>query len=325
MKKSIIAMAVAGALAVPAIASADATLYGSFRMNLEKQTKPSTSANLNNNASRIGIRGTVDLGMENTVGIYNWETTLNVNDDGNGIGDIRYASMGATGDWGTALLGRLDHFTWNFAGGTTDLFQSGSGSILSVDYVGEGVDRLDRRTNNTLAYVSPDMNGLTLGAGVVMQGDAIEKDNEVDGYNLGAQYQLDGLSLGLGYGAVKTAKAGGTYLVDENIWSVAASYEIDNFTLAAAYEESRNKVPTRNIRDRGYSLAGNYEVDGLGGSLAYSTVKQNLDGAQRGKRVQAEIYNRMGNGMVSAGYIDNNKHARGGNSNTFYLGYRLDF
>ena len=36
MKKSLIALAVAGAMTAPMIAQADATLYGSFRIGLDK-------------------------------------------------------------------------------------------------------------------------------------------------------------------------------------------------------------------------------------------------------------------------------------------------
>ena len=338
MKKSLIALAVAGAMTVPAIASADATLYGSFRMMAEKTDNQ--SASLKDNFTRIGVRGTVDLGMENTRGIYNWESGINTNSDGNGLGSLRYANMGLTGDWGTVLAGRLDHFTHSFVGERTDLFVSGNASILKVNYgnaereavFGES-RRIDARTNNTLAYVSPNLNGLTLGAGVVMAGDLGkletlggadgQKDKTFDGYNLGAQYAIAGLTVGAGYGAVKTAKEDDSYILNQNLWNVGASYNIDAFTVAAVYEEVKDKSEAVSTKDKGYSVSGRYEVDGLGAVLAYSRAK--LDNAEAGKRWQGEVYNRMGRGIVAAGYIDNNKATRGTSNDQFYVSYRLDF
>ncbi|RAU18551.1 hypothetical protein DN062_07190 [Nitrincola tibetensis] len=318
MKKSIIALAIAGAMTAPAIAMADATLYGSFRMNLTKADK--ASASFANNATRVGIRGTVDLGLEDTKGIFHWEQGLDT--EAGALAGGRYASLGATGSWGTAVGGRIDHFTWNYAGGVTDLFASGSGDILSVDYLGSGAGRADRRQSNTIAYVSPNMSGFQAGIGGVFMGDAgTQKDNEIDGYNLGAQYSAAGLTVGAGYGAVKAAKSANVYAADSNLWSLAATYKIEALTLSAAYERAKDK--TTNTTDKGYSVAGRYEVDGLGATLAYSQVKETNQA--KGTRVQAEVYNRLGRGMVSAGYVDNNKNVRGGNTDRFYVGYRLDF
>ena len=329
MKKSLIALAVAGAMTVPAIASADATLYGSFRMALDKTENK--SASFGDYGSRVGIRGTVDLGLDGTKGIFNWETDLNTDDDNsNGLGNVRYASMGATGDWGTAVGGRIDHFTWNYGGSVTDIFVSGNGKILSVNYgnnlraaVGGESRRFDRRVNNTLAYVSPNISGLTVGGGMVVAGDVIDKDKQVDGYNLGAKYDIAGLTLGAGYGAIKTAKAAQDYLVDQNLWSLSAAYKLDALTLTGVYEQSKDKAGATSVKDKGYSLAGRYEVDGLGATLAYSRAKQ--DNRDAGKRWQAEVYNRMGRGIVAAGYVDNNSKARGGVDDQFYVSYRLDF
>src|SRR5690554_386363 len=79
MKKSLIALAVAGAMTAPMVAQADATLYGSFRAGLAFQDDK--SADLRDESSRIGIKGTVDLGLENTKGLFHWEANVSTTDD----------------------------------------------------------------------------------------------------------------------------------------------------------------------------------------------------------------------------------------------------
>ncbi|WP_160142034.1 porin [Nitrincola tapanii] len=335
MKKSLIALAVAGAMTVPAIAAADATLYGSFRMSMDKTKEE--SANLKDYGSRVGIKGTVDLGLEDTKGIFLWEQALNLNNGA--LGNGRYAYVGAKGSWGTAVGGKLDHATWNYVGAITEFQASGKFGGLDVGYVpGAGFtgNRADRRVGNSLAYVSPTVAGFEAFVGGVFAGDALsaagtpEKDKTIDGYQLGGKYTWEDLVLGAAYGAIKSGKSNavlGDYAIDQNLWGLSARYKLEGLSLAAKYEQAKNKVTS--VKDKGYGLYAGYEVNGLGASLGYSTTK--LDNADRKKATQVEVYNKMGNGVVSAGYIDYNNAAAlaGGTSaasnDTFYVGYRLNF
>lgn len=70
MKKSVLALAVVAALAAPLAAQADTILYGSARVsvdyndddNLFNLFQGNASWDVVNNASRIGVQGSEDLG-----------------------------------------------------------------------------------------------------------------------------------------------------------------------------------------------------------------------------------------------------------------------
>ena len=319
MKKSIYALALALSVGT-ALAHADATIYGSFRMNLEDRT--GESLDLSDSGSRIGVKGDVDLGLDHTVGIFLLEQNVSMDDGALTTG--RYSYVGARGTWGTAVAGRIDHPSWTYVGSVTDVFASGQGKIQSVGYVGSTTDRADRRTNSTLAYTSPTIEGFTASAGAVFNGDAgTERDRTVDGYNVGAQYNIEALTVGAAFGAVKNTDNGAGFETDARIWGLSAQYQVlPELRVAAAYEQAKDDAI--NTTDKGYSLAGIYEHStGLGAALAYSTSREtNLD---RERATQAEVYQRLGRGVVAAGYIDRNNANGTRGTDVAYLSYRLDF
>ena len=321
MKKSIIAMAVAGALAVPAIASADATLYGSLRVTADKTKDQTTNVGMAEGAfgSRIGIRGTVDLGLEETVGIYQWEAGLQVADTTADLNALtqRNTFIGATGGWGTAVAGRIDHPTSDIHA-TTEIF----------DFVNRrsGTSYADTDITNTLAYVSPEINGFQATVGGVFRGqDKTVNDQtaSTDGYQLGATYDVADLSLMAAYGRLSTNNAFGAG--KQNKWGLGASYDLDALTMAAHYARVSNKSdPDFSVKDKEWGAALSYAInEGLNAGIRYTTAKTNVTGADRRKTTQVEVAQRLGNGAVSAGYIDENRAE--GNADTFYVGYRLNF
>ncbi|MFP4684162.1 MAG: porin, partial [Ectothiorhodospira sp.] len=64
MKKTVLAIAVAAAVGVPAAAVADTTLYGRMNLSLDfVDNDEDSSHQLASNSSRLGVRGSEDLGM----------------------------------------------------------------------------------------------------------------------------------------------------------------------------------------------------------------------------------------------------------------------
>ena len=69
MQKKIIALAIASAMTVPALAYAEATVYGQARLSIDMvnngaqaTAQPASYNQLNNRASRVGFKGSEDLG-----------------------------------------------------------------------------------------------------------------------------------------------------------------------------------------------------------------------------------------------------------------------
>ncbi len=119
MKKSLIALAVAGALTAPMVAQADATLYGSLRIKLVDND--ATNLDVQDNASRIGIRGSSDL-FSGAKAIFQFEQAVST--ETGAFSGGRLANLGMTGDFGTALFGRIWTPYYNWTGAQTDVSDS---------------------------------------------------------------------------------------------------------------------------------------------------------------------------------------------------------
>ena len=227
MKKSIIAMAVAGALAVPAIASADATLYGHVIVDVSKEKNEKLNVGGNaNSQSRVGLRGTADTGIDGVSGIYNVEFGVGMDDGDQGF-TTRLANAGLTGGFGTVLGGTLwaPHYSW--ATGTTDVMLSGIASTVhSTDSV--------LRVSNTLAYISPDLNGFQFAA--AFGADSDNTDKNADYYHVAAKYSAHGFHGALSYVDFESDQA---FSIAKDVTALGLSYETGPFFIGATYSHTR--------------------------------------------------------------------------------------
>ena len=327
MKKSLIALAVTAAVAVPSIAVADATLYGAFEMGLIK-TKGESMA-FEDITSRIGITGTVDLGLEDTRGIFLWESALNTDEDAsNGLGNLRYAHIGATGSWGTALGGTMDHPSVAMVSDYTDFTWNGDYATVGQEY--------HAKQGNSLAYASPDFNGVQFVVGGVFAGDAISggvKDKTVDGYNMGAKYEANDVYAAIAYGNVKSGKNAGVYGVNQNVWGLAAGFSgIENLDLRASYERLRDKTGGSEVMDgiegkaNAWNIAANYDINNtsLYGIYGRATLKPVVGEQLKGSVYTLGVSHAMGNGAVFAEFVNYGKDIKDEGRYTT-VGYILNF
>ncbi|MBS7836947.1 porin [Wohlfahrtiimonas chitiniclastica] len=177
MKKSLVVVALAGAMAFTA-ASAETVLYGSIRLGAEVQKnhysfdektdvlkKNKRGLQMEDFGSRLGLKGSEDLGNGTKV-IYQLEWGFNgMNGDANGEGfKNRLAYVGLTGDWGTVALGRQNNpFTESLNAGTiADEFNGNYTSALRIatGEVAFGAP-MPTRVGNSIAYVSPSFSGFS--------------------------------------------------------------------------------------------------------------------------------------------------------------------
>jgi predicted porin len=367
MKKSLIALAVAGAMTAPMVAQADATLYGSFRAGLAFQD--GEDADLRDEATRVGIKGEVDLGLEDTKGLFHWEAAINTTDNG---GDVagkesgnfasRLAFLGATGNWGTALVGRQYHPYYNMVNSHTNIFNSADGEFSEAFALG---NKHHKREDNTLAYASPVMGGFQVVAGMVIEskGESDKSgtyDEDVDGYNIGVEYTgVEGLRVSASYGDVDTnAGSVGTNNYESEIWGLGATYQVGNLTVAAKYEEREDKnaavivgaypalAGATSAEFDVWELAAQYQM----GATALKARYGNIDGSfsdgvgsfsDDGDQWGIEVEHKLGNrGRVWVGYTDLDEEAAALSTiaanrdvvkngvvaeDTLVIGYRLDF
>ena len=180
MQKKIIALAIAGAFGslVAGSAFADATIYGNADMGLVSRSGSSGNVTANGTAttvdsgvsgdSYLGFKGSEDL--ENGIkyifdvkAILDFSSQANSPSPNGATGNTLagggltsgHAYIGLTGDFGTAVAGRLDGARFTFAG-KYNAFGLGS--------VGEFADlqRQQTRADNAVAYISPTMGGFSV-------------------------------------------------------------------------------------------------------------------------------------------------------------------
>ncbi len=181
MKKSLVVVALAGAMAFTA-ASAETVLYGSIRLGAEVSKNHFNSEGAQNKrgldmqdfGSRLGLKGSEDLGNGTKV-LYQVEWAFNGMEGGSTGGGFnnRLAWIGLNGEWGTFALGRqnnpfteslfigteADNFNGNMAGHSalriaTGTVMTAAGSETEGDFFS-----MPTRVGNSVAYVSPSFSG----------------------------------------------------------------------------------------------------------------------------------------------------------------------
>ncbi|WP_271270941.1 porin [Aliamphritea hakodatensis] len=247
MKKSIIALAVAGALTAP-LAQADATLYGVAQFRLIDQDEKSLNAQMAK--TRLGVKGTVDNDIEGlTTGFqFEWEFS-GANGDDAGISEVRKSLVYMKGDFGQVTFGRQNNPAAAFK--KADIMGRHSAQFALVG------DRI----SNAITYASPDLSGLQLHAGFTADGanedaaaatattipatgaptlgtDATTGSEDADAYILGATYGIAGFDLALTHVASNN-KADNT---DTDTTSFGVGYTMGDLYLAASYSEMDSDV-----------------------------------------------------------------------------------
>jgi general bacterial porin, GBP family len=247
MKKTLVALAIAGAFTGAAFAQSSVTLYGiadvNFQVNDPDRGGLSTTTGVNSgqrNGSRWGLRGLEDLGgglkaRFQLEGGYQVDTGT-INQGGRLWG--RQAYVGLQGDFGLLALGRFA--TIGSGTGAFDVF-----SDIDPFYTGYGTASLastfsetgSLRVDNSVLYQTPNISGF--------QAAYIHSFNfnggEAAGNSNNTRVDSLGVSFGAGpfYGAVTYNIAKfptATAFKDQKMLQIGATYDLKVVKLHAAYD-----------------------------------------------------------------------------------------
>lgn len=208
MKKNIIALAIASAVAAP-VAMADApVVYGQFNMAVEQMdysnsgsqtdaNKAKSGTQVNSRASRLGVKGSEDLG-NGLKAIYKMEFEVQP-DEGDTLKN-RNQYVGLAGGFGTVLMGRHDTPTKMIQ--AKDLFNDAglADNKPMAGGLGMNGNGMENRVSNVLAYVSPSFSGVKLIAALVPQEG---KNTKLTGAQNDESSLADMYSVALTYGSAK--------------------------------------------------------------------------------------------------------------------------
>ena len=222
MQKKVIALAVAGALAAPALALAQdsgVVISGSIYGEYSKVNQGANAANTANKAdpdilqspgSNLRIRSTekVAYGMtawfqcESTLDFRGWDTAGFC---------LRNSGLGLTGDFGNVWAGNWDtpfkRSIGNTGGRDTGIFgtaQPLAGNSTTVDSGAASVGVFKRRQRNLISYDTPNMGGFTgmiattsMNSATALTASAAAAKARI--MSVGATYKNGPLSLGAAY------------------------------------------------------------------------------------------------------------------------------
>jgi predicted porin len=267
MKKNIIALAVAAAVAAPMAASADATVYGTLHLDFVNQdTGAESSLYVNSNDSRLGFKGTEDLG-NGLSAIWQIENDLDT-----GKGDLsggtgfssRNTYVGLAGGWGAVIVGKHDT-PYKITGRKLDMFGDTKGDFrqLSAEAFQEA------RVDNVVAYKLPTMGGFNLLAAYVAADNAAADNGSA--YSINADWSNDMFWVGGAYQAIEegfenSGVAGGATIdSDWASYRIGGSVKMAGFKLNAMWDSQEQDTSTQ-ITNEGY-------VVGLAWSTGAHTIK----------------------------------------------------
>lgn len=213
MKKSVIALAIAAAVPAFAQAAGNVTLYGSIDTNIEMKDNGTTSrTNIGQSGlmtNRFGVKGTEDLGggLKANFMIEQSYASDNPSTNNTVFGD-RSAWVSTSGGFGEIRAGR--DYTPFFRTICSADVMNGCTGAMTTQHIAVAVDaRGGVRANNSIAYISPKMNGLSFSAmwsagNENMTGN--KSDSEYMSANVG--YSAGKLTLGAATESTKAAVAG---------------------------------------------------------------------------------------------------------------------
>jgi predicted porin len=248
-----IAVALLSSLSLSAFA-ADVDIYGKANLSLQSSDEGEGSfTEVKSNASRIGLKGTHDLGDGLTV-IYKAEFQVDLDGDsasGDSITD-RNQYVGLAGSFGEVLLGKNDTMLKQ-SQGKVDLFSDLNADIKSL-WKGEN------RMADTVSYKSPKFSHFQVGVtyiaedsvdaedGVsvaVFYGDAklkkskvfasVAVDSEVKGYDI-TRATVQGKVAGVVLGAMVQTQEKIDGSAEMDGFMVSAKYKMDKITFKGQYQ-----------------------------------------------------------------------------------------
>lgn len=245
MKKSLIALAVAGVVSAPAFAAtSNVDIYGVVNVAIQDTDASNTDIQVTDNFSRIGFKGAEDLGG-GLKAVWTIESGLGSGSDGMGTGSIgtRNTFVGLAGGFGTFVMGRHDT-PYKMGTGSLDIFGDtiadyNLGRLDSVSLV----DNIhDRRDASAIAYISPTFSGFHAAVAVVSTNNlnlatsasSLNSGDSFDAVSATGVYSNGPLFASLSYQNVEVA--------DSTAWKLGVGYTFGDTKVGFVYEDIDNLV-----------------------------------------------------------------------------------
>ncbi|MGG7603129.1 porin [Massilia sp. BKSP1R2A-1] len=249
MKFKCLAAALLSSLPLFAHAQTNVTIYGVMdaAIAVENTDTPGEGHRTvinsgNQSSSRIGFRGTEDLG-NGLKALFNIEAGVAL-DTGAADSSLfgRRAVVGLQGDFGTLTVGREYSPIAAVAAATDTLGQGMFGSNLSA------FARLTRRLANSVNYKSNALSGFTVNAAYSTGEKTVDPSGDLMGASL--EYKNGGLYLGAGYHQIERLATG-----DDKEWGAGAGYTFGAFEVKGNYLVADQTGPNNEYKNANIGVA----------------------------------------------------------------------
>ena len=247
MQHSLIALALAGAMAAPVVNAAETSLYGSIRMSLKGVDAGDGRVwDLVNNASRLGFKGSSELDNGLTVvGQYEMGVNADKGVFGAGTATNRLSYVGLKGGFGEVYAGSQWAPYYLMVGGLTDKF-----STVGAQHI-----RKVFRIADTVQYKN-SFGPVALAGALSFDGESGESG--VDRAQLAAQFALGDFTLALGMENLSQEANG--EIVDGTTTGIGGIYKSGAMAFAATYQMVEASVESTAEDQDKMEVYGEYNV-----------------------------------------------------------------
>jgi predicted porin len=315
MQKKFIALAVAALASGAAFAQSNVTIYGSVDVGVSHRGDNIARGVGSQNAIDSGISGDSLVGFKGVEDLGNGVKALFVLEAGFNADDGQHADsgqlfgkqafLGLTGNFGTAIAGRLVAPRYSllaaidpFGDGTVGRFHN-----VFSDVAAGNVDRVD----NAVAYVSPSFSGFNVTAayathaGVLLGSqEHLENDGDLRVYTILPRYTNGPLDIGLAYQQVKGKDS--TKDAKLKQWTLGGAYDFKVVKLSAYYDSYKDQDaftnlvvgatgPAKDIKVKSFGLGVTVPFGKHAVLASYNQSKSKWDGDSGKARQFAVGYN----------------------------------
>ena len=247
LKPTLISLALTSVF-TPAIVSADdnwVDVYGKIMLTLDKVDEDNGDEQweLNSNATRFGVKGFGETGVDGLEVFYKMEWAVDVTDESKEENiSSRNQYVGLRGGFGQVLAGRHDTPTKNLVK-SIDLFN---------DYQMEFKTSFnaEKRMSDIVQYTTPKMGGFKGTIALVPGEDTGTNDGLADGISASFEYKTGGLTFGV-------ALDDGIEGDDVETTRALVKYKADAFQVGFMYHDTDNG----DLSGDGMVLSGQYKID----------------------------------------------------------------
>ena len=261
-------------------------LYGQIRLTVNSVTSAGNRVTeLRDNASRLGFRGSEDLGG-GLRALYGAEYGFNADTGAfaSAASPFRNSYVGLGGAFGVVALGRLDgsNPTGSPLYSQVTTITTFAGNDAGITAIGTSMLNARNRTSDSLGYLSPTWGGVDFRARVYNRGTGTETEDAARSLDLGLNYAGGPLRLALGY--AQDSRKGGLKVNEfDDKWQVGARYNagvVEPYALVGR-DTYKNAATTR--RDVNWWIVGAKATQGAN-TLVVNVMQRDVQSSLTGKQ-----------------------------------------